>query len=802
MAIPSRWRKLLNDLWGNKSRTLLVVLSIAIGVGAVGMISNSHVMMERDLYSQFERANPHSIIFYISPYPEELATSIAGNRDIQQAQPWRTTSAQVLTADGGKSGIELNTAPDFENIEVNRFECEVGCGVPGDRQIVLERLTAEVLGVGVGDTVTIEMPDEKQYELAVIGIVHDLTKVPPTLFNQLYAYVDMSTLRWMGEASYYNRLDVIMAEKADQTEHVRQVAEDLRVEVIEPSGYQVATTSFGFIASSPRAYWAEDQIQGILVIFNVMSVLCMLLSAGLVINTISAILTQQVQQIGIMRSIGAKRSQIIQMYVVSVVVFSVLALIVALPLGLLGAWGIASFMASYLNYDLTAVNLPISIVLLQVGLGFLIPLAAGLFPILSGTRISIYDAIYQHGISGSGRRGTLDQLLKQVRAMTRPLAMSLRNTFRKKARLAFTLITLTLSGAMFISVFSTRSSLQGQLDEMTRYSEFDVSIALDPGIKAQSAVREALRLPGVDYAEVWYSANGVIIYEDGSEGTPVLFRSTEDEGITVDPRIMAGRWLETTDRLQVVVSEDLIDDEPDVKLGSVLEISVDGISKDYEVVGIVSRHISLPTIYMNYRQFEKVSGPFTQGSEVRVRSSVTSLGTREQQEATAEVLEQHFKDSYLSSSTAQTRADLLDNISNAFDVVLIFLVIMATLLAIVGGLGLAGTMSMNVLERTREIGVLRAVGASNQAVRQVVLVEGVIVGVTSWLFGAVLSIPFGLGLSNAVGLAIFSSTVPYHYSLAGMVTWLGLAMVIGAIASIAPARRASNLTVREVLAYE
>ena len=355
---------------------------------------------------------------------------------------------------------------------------------------------------------------------------------------------------------------------------------------------------------------------------------------------------------------------------------------------------------------------------------------------------------------------------------------------------------------MFISVFSTRSSLQGQLDEMTRYSEFDVVMGLDPGIKAQSAVREALRVPGVNHAEVWYSANGVIIYEDGSEGTPILFRSTDDEGITVNPRVMSGRWLETTDRLQVVVSEDLTDDEPDVKVGSVLEISVGGVSKDYEVVGIVSRHISLPTIYMNYRQFEKTASQFAQGSEVRVRSSVASLGTRQQQETTAEILEQHFKDRYLSSSTAQTRADLLDNIANAFDVVLIFLVIMASLLAIVGGLGLAGTMSMNVLERTREIGVLRAVGASNGDVRRVVVVEGVIVGITSWLLGAVLSVPFGLALSNAVGLAIFSSSVPYHYSLSGMFSWLGLAMVIGAIASIAPARRASNLTVREVLAYE
>jgi putative ABC transport system permease protein len=83
-----------------------------------------------------------------------------------------------------------------------------------------------------------------------------------------------------------------------------------------------------------------------------------------------------------------------------------------------------------------------------------------------------------------------------------------------------------------------------------------------------------------------------------------------------------------------------------------------------------------------------------------------------------------------------------------------------------------------------------------------VLIEGTVVGMTSWILSVALSWPLGLGLSNAVGIAVFNDAIPYVYSYAGMLGWLLLAGIIGALASLVPAHRASRLTVRQVLAYE
>jgi putative ABC transport system permease protein len=113
-----------------------------------------------------------------------------------------------------------------------------------------------------------------------------------------------------------------------------------------------------------------------------------------------------------------------------------------------------------------------------------------------------------------------------------------------------------------------------------------------------------------------------------------------------------------------------------------------------------------------------------------------------------------------------------------------------------------GTMSINVLERTREIGVLRTIGAPNRGVAWVFIREGIAIGVLSWLLGAVLAFPLGEALSDAVGISVLGVSLAFSYSTAGVVLWLVLVVILSALASFLPARNASRLTVREVLAYE
>ena len=146
-------------------------------------------------------------------------------------------------------------------------------------------------------------------------------------------------------------------------------------------------------------------------------------------------------------------------------------------------------------------------------------------------------------------------------------------------------------------------------------------------------------------------------------------------------------------------------------------------------------------------------------------------------------------------------SSIRSSVASQFDIIIYLLMVMAVVLALVGGLGLAGTMSINVLERTREIGVMRAIGATSGAVRRLVLTEGVLIGVISWGFGALLAVPASFAAASLLGSALRFEVV-HSFSWLGVLMWLAGVLVIATIASILPAWNASRLTVREVLAYD
>ena len=127
---------------------------------------------------------------------------------------------------------------------------------------------------------------------------------------------------------------------------------------------------------------------------------------------------------------------------------------------------------------------------------------------------------------------------------------------------------------------------------------------------------------------------------------------------------------------------------------------------------------------------------------------------------------------------------------------------MAVLAAIVGSVGLASTMSINVVERTREIGVMRAVGATSGKILTIVVIEGVMVGVLSWLIAVPLSYPGARAFSDLIGNTIFELPLDFNFSLFGLVSWLIIIVVLSALASLWPAIRATQVSVRESLAYE
>jgi putative ABC transport system permease protein len=801
--LKPRWRKVLRDLWLNKSRTLIVVLSIAVGVFAVGTIASSQIILSRDLTATYLATNPANATLYtFDPFGDDVVEAVREMDEVKEAEGRRTVLVRIKTGPDEWRITWLVAIPDFEEVKIDRFEPEAGAWPPPDKEILIERAALGLLKAEMGDTVLVKTPSGKEREMRIAGLAHDLNAQLFVFDGEGYGFITTATLEWLEQTPDYNELRFVVAENADDRAHIQKVADEVR-DKVEEGGRTVLFT----LIPQPGKAPLDFLIQAISIIMGVLAVLSLLLSGFLVINTISALLAQQTRQIGMMKAIGARTRQLIVMYLVSVTVFGLLALLIAVPIGVGGTYLFTRFIASFLNFDITTMQLPPEVLLAEIAVGLVVPLLAGLYPVVAGTRITVREAISAYGL-GKGRFGSsvVDRLLLKIQQsailrgrLSRPLLLSLRNTFRRKTRLALTLLTLILGGAIFITIFSVRDTLLGTLNDWLDYFQYDVAVHFERDYRIERLIRETLSIPKVMDAETWGFYNARRERPDGSHSDSIILFAPPANTRMVKPVVIEGRWLRPDDKNALVINSIVLRDEPDIKVGTEIILKIGGKEKRWQVVGIVTGGFPMATMYANYPYFSHIAHTVGRAEWLFVTTLPHDLET---QAEVARALENHFE--YIGFDVDAT-AKVVEEIAEVeaiFEVLIVLLLIMAVLLAIIGGLGLMGTMSINVLERTREIGVMRAIGASDRAVRRIFIVEGVLIGILSWLIGSILAYPLSRILSHLIGAQLLNAPLSYSFSMTGVFIWLGVVVVLAALASFLPAWNASRLTVQEVLAYE
>ncbi|MBI5031102.1 MAG: FtsX-like permease family protein [Chloroflexi bacterium] len=793
--MPSpRWRKVLRDLWNNKTHTLLVALSIAAGIFAVGMVAGSYAILSRELTASYLAINPPSASFYTDPFDDDQVEVVRRMPGVLNAEGTRRIRVRIKTGPDQWQPLILQAIPDFENIEINQIQPFGGDWPPPKRQLLIERASLSLTQAQIGDSITIETPANKQYNMRIAGLAYDLNEPPTQFTGQAFGYVTSDTIEWLGYPRTFSQLNIVVEGNTLDEIHIREVANQVR-DKIEQGGRRV----YSVYIPTPGQHPADREIQPLLLILSVLGFLSLLASGFLIVNTISATITQQTRQIGVMKAVGGRRIQITLLYLGMVFAFSVIALIIAMPLAELAADAITAYIAGLINTDIRSYALPPQVLILEIAVGLIVPFLATLFPIIRGTHISVRQALSDYGLNTQPARGFVDRLVDRVPGNSRPFLLSIRNTFRRKARLALMLSTLMLGGATFISVLSVRDSFLSTIIQAYQFWGYDVQVNLGQHYRTDLLQQKSLNVPGIASAESWTFGNVRRIRPDGTESDNLTINGVPAQTNIIQPTILQGRWLVPDDENAVVVNTDLLKDEPDIKVGDELTFKFDTDETQWRVVGIIRSSLSGSLLFANYpyasRVFHSVG-----------HSSMVLLNTEQHDGAStsqiAKQLETRFKDEGLRVSLIQTIDDMRTRTENQVNILVVFLLIMAFLLALVAGLGMMGTMSLNVLERTREIGVLRAIGASDGAVLLIVISEGVLIAILSWVGSVILAFPLSQVLSDVVGNSFVNNPLDFTFSISGSMLWLALVILLAALASFMPARRASNLTVREVLAYE
>ena len=778
-----RGAKVIRDLLSSKSRSLLVILAVAVGVAAFGLMLTGRIVLEQNLREVYAASNPAQAVLTLAPFDSHLLAYVRERDYVAFVQAERVDLARIQSESDTWLGFEINTLPAFDSMTIDRLTMEGGALVtPPLNSILIERSLMNI--VNVGDTLTVELLNGDQYTLAVAGFVNDLAHLPSEISLTGVGYISQDTARELGLDSDFTQL-LIRFKDARARPQIETDTTKL-VKDLERQNQIVLAASIPV----PDKYLLGDNMSSVLLILGALGVLTLILSGFLVTSVMSAVMTQQVPQIGILKSLGGRLHQTVALYFQEVIIFGLLALALAVPMGYVGAYFLADGMASGMNFNVERFFLPPITLILQAFAALLVPLLASLVPILSGSRITIREAISNYKPETGSRLnlGDLPQLAN----------LSIRNTFRRQGRLLLTFVALLLAGSMFIAIIGIRESMRQALRELQGETNYDVSVDFAQPYSANKLRDEALKISGVGAVETWLIDNGRIVFDDEHLSGGILITAVPDDSTMTHPAVIHGAWLDPGVKRGMFVNADFLDLSQDLQVGSLVKMNIDGREKNWVILGSGGRGF-IPTAYVYYGDLVEQTGMNNLANRLVLQTwrPDPAYQSRVQSEILA-----RFDTVNIVVTGSQTTTQLKETNAAQMDTLIILLLSMVVLVTIVGGLGLAITMSLNVIERTREIGILRAIGARNGVVRRVVVLEGLIIGLISWALAMPASVPLAVWLGDSLGVSLLARPLEYIFSWSAAGMWLGIMIVIAVIASLVPAQTAARLTIREALAYE
>jgi putative ABC transport system permease protein len=797
--------KIWSDVWHNKARTLQVVLIIAMGAFAIGAIIGASDIMNRVMSNDWRASSPAMIWMWANPRLDDNELIALKNIEgVEEVEGVLTTNIEwrVNPSDPWQSA-GLLARQDYQEQNYNRATLISGHW-PTDKSFAMEKGVDAQFGLQPGDQIYIKV-NNKERLIKLDGVISSRVVFPVTMGGPAQFY---TTRARFGDLTGERNFDQLMVgapvyDEAKLTEIADRMQRQLEKQEIESGGAAIGEGNTR--VADPNRHFLQDILDGLFMVLGIMGVLILVLGLFLVYNTINALLAQQVNQIGIMKAIGGHTRQILWVYLTLVLVYGLLALAVAVPLGALGAYGINIFLLGFFNMDPGPFTISTRAVLVQVAIALLAPLLAALIPIFSGARITVREAISTYGLGGAV--GLLDRLVAGAKRTPRLVLLTLSNTFRNKGRVILTQITLVGSGLIFMMIMSVQDSVAYTFNDMLfGVLRFNVSLLFEDAERIDKVEQLTLAQPGVKAVEMWGLTNAKIRPANQPE-------TEDDQGSTLfgvplpttlyGPQLRAGRWLQPGDTDVVVLNQKLAEDAG-VKVGDwvTFDHGLKGEST-WRVVGLLFDPIITNSAHVPRETMLREIGSVNQAETLWIQTVDTTAAGEKQVAQQLQTLfdVRKLKVNPQSVFGNETASEIVEGIMFRFGIIITLLASMAVIIAIVGSIGLSGVLSLSVLERRREIGVMRAIGASSGTIAWLFIGEGLILGLLSWVIALPLSLPAGYAMTQALGAALQGEIV-YRYTPTGALYWLGIIIVLSVLASWFPARGATRISVRESLAYQ
>ncbi len=793
--IPASVKKSFADLNRRRSRTIFTVVTIALAVSGLGLFAVLP-LLEEAIDDRIEESNLYDLKLEM----DNVNLTAADLQHLSEIDNVNAVEAKSLYYTRIYVGERRNDAIIIGVEDFIDQEVEIVTKISGNTPVGLQLMTDKGnIKSGLYDesgSVRLYDHNGQVLDVEVTGVARCLYYTDYSVWGTAVFYAPISTVNALANTSGYNLIDM------DLEDTSREEADKVIAAV---EGYLVANTDFEAYSELPSlrpagSYPMQETFEDIMAFFYVMTLLTVGCSIFLISNTMHTMITEQRKEIAQLKAIGATRVQVVGSYMLTNVILGGTGSIIGVGLGTIIAYLVGLFLFdSFFGFSLAFAVYP-PVIGISIIVGVAVTLIAAIPAMFFALQTSVRKGMEGSGMNSDGTILIFDKITSKATFIPTSSQMGMRNITRKKGRSISTILQVALAVGMFLGMVAIGFTVPAGIQDI--FEDFGSEIVMTGQMTGANPLTEDLQfeleiIEGVAQVEPFVSSFGVIDeYEfslDGLVQQPFIHR--------FERTLEKGRWItqdEYDQASMVIVLHRALASKIGKGIGDTVDITMATGVHTFEIIGLdnsngdwgMSGRVPMTTLQELMFLDNVVTG----------FGIVTDTGERSQIDRVSTAIEDHMLAKGYIVNNYIMYMDYDASLQINMNIISVMLAV-GTLIVLVTLIGLMSTLTMNVIERTKEIGMMRCIGSSSWSIRAVFGVEGLTLAFLGWVFG----IPFGHLVAvflNRMTLEIMSIDFPLVYPwwlfpLAGVVT-LGLTLFV----IQPPLWRAVNFKPGDALRYQ
>ncbi len=785
-------RKSISDLSRRRSRTSFAVLTLALAVASIGIFAMP-ALMNRSMQAEVRAGKLPDLTVFTSPLVLDRAQlrALAALPNVRAVEPHSSFDGRVYIG-ARRAPAYVVGVPDFAGQSADVVHVASG-SAPGAGEVLsdLQNANQGLLDVGAGDAVRMIAADGSVRPLRVSGEARNLNGGQDVTSDKVVVlYATPETVTSLSGVPGFRSL----AFRLDDT---RPAAVERTIATVRRA--LVAVPGFAGFTWLPEVRAAGDwpgksDFEKFADFFYVITVLALLSAFVLIANTMTTLVAEQTAEIGTMKAIGGRRRQIAAVYVKTALLLGSLGTVVGIALGI----AISNVAVHFLGSTFFAIEVGFGVdwrvLVVSLLVGVLGPPLAALPAIRRATRVPLREALEASG-SAVGSQDAGDALLRRIRFLPRTVQIGLRNVGRRRRRSLATVLMIALAVGNLLAVLGLAAAITNTTHAAWRDHGEDVKLTTKGdqplGLRGERLLRTTA---GVAAVEPMFDANVTVGKEDG-------YLWAVRQQTMFGYRIRDGRWYtpgEEQARARVAVVERSLARATGTRVGDRVDVTTANGPLTLHVIGIAANleenGMVLFVPYTTMHAALRGTAASADDYWIRTKSDDHALVDR-----TTTLLENRLTNAGYDVGTEVKYVKEADLVATNRTITT-SIAVLGLLIVAISMVGLANAITMSVIERAREIGILRTIGARGRDVRRIFAAESAALALAGWLVG----VPVGYLLDRLLVWLmqeVVNIDVPLAFPAGNLALTLVGTVLLALLITVLPIRRAVRYRPGNALRY-